>query len=325
MIIRFLAVFLFASLCACSSVKSIESPDESAAQGLGYYMPKKDFVVSFSIENDKIKDVTLGTTPAYPDYSKQYVLKYGRNYFGQNVMNIGVTENGLLSSATSETKSSTAEVIKGLVSSATQLDAFEKSKPFAGEKKQPAGQAKCKDGKYRFVFSGEGAKKPCQYNLLIDKQDLNGNIIAPKMESGKAQSGIYYRQNEPYLLTFDAEGRVYEKMVFSPSASSTFFLPIAKSAFSNNKAAFEFKDGVPVKYDQDTGGELVSLIKLPADMIGAYFAAIGNVFTGFKDNSEKEQAALSASLSLELQRKKYEACMDAIDAGDADLIDELGC
>ena len=63
---------------------------------------------------------------------------------------------------------------------------------------------------------------------------------------------------------------------------------------------------------------LVSLLNLPADVIGAYFSAVGQVFDSFKSNDTKEATALSESLDLELTKQKYEACIAAIEAKEED-------
>ena len=143
--------------------------------------------------------------------------------------------------------------------------------------------------------------------------------------SGKTTAGIYYRQNEPYLVTVKGSNLSASTIVFSPSQSSTYFLPVSKTFFANNEAEFELEFGVPTKYKQETGSELLSLLKLPADVIGAYFAAVGQVFDNFKAADTSETAALTESLKLELAKRKYEACIQAIKDEKPARIKELGC
>jgi hypothetical protein len=64
---------------------------------------------------------------------------------------------------------------------------------------------------------------------------------------------------------------------------------------------------------------------VPADIIGAYFGAIGEFFKNFKAKEQGQADALSESLKLELQKKKYDACISAIKLGDDELIKKLGC
>jgi hypothetical protein len=138
-------------------------------------------------------------------------------------------------------------------------------------------------------------------------------------------SGVFYRQNEPYNITVTGNGVKVAKIVFSPSSSPTEFLPASRTFFSNNSAEFTFVDGVPTKYKQDTDGELAALFKLPGDVLSAYFSAIGSIFDSFKSNDTKQSDALSASLSLELQKQKVNACLAAIKANDTQKIKDLGC
>ncbi|AMK78815.1 hypothetical protein A1342_00045 [Methylomonas methanica] len=80
-------------------------------------MPKKDFVVKITVAQAKISKVELGVTSAYPDLSKQYTLKYNKNFFGENKLDVSVTENGLLTSTKSDTISKVNEAFKALASS----------------------------------------------------------------------------------------------------------------------------------------------------------------------------------------------------------------
>ena len=107
-------------LLGCSSIKSVQKPDSSNSDGLTYFLPKKDFLVTVAIKkegsNTVLDKLALGTTPSYPDLSTQYVLKHGTNLFGKNTLDVGVNEKGLLSSTKSTTTSSVSDVFKNLAS-----------------------------------------------------------------------------------------------------------------------------------------------------------------------------------------------------------------
>ena len=90
---------------------------------------------------------------------------------------------------------------------------------------------------------------------------------------------------------------------------------IERTAFSDNKTDFTFVDGMLTDYVQDADSDLIGLLKLPADVIQAYFSAVGAMFTKKKDLSETEKDYLSAIQSLELQKLKTEGCLAAIQAG----------
>ena len=316
-----LAAIAFA---ACSSIKSIESPGQGtkSVDGLTYFMPKKDLLVTIKIEGDKITKVTLGTTPSYPDLSKQYVLRYQKNLVGKNTLDVGINEAGLLTSAKSTTVSQVTDVFKALAATAGL------SKPFAVVPSEKL--MACGVGDHSFVydfreFSCGVTKTPCGIKIEAKKHTEPFSVVSHPTEENEEFSGVFYRQNIPYLVAASGNGINVQSIVFSPSESAIHFLPVSKTFASNNEADFGFTEGIPTKYKQDTEGELVALLKLPADIIGAYFAAIGMVFDSFKTKDTSEAAALAESLKLELAKKKYDACISAINAGDNELVNALGC
>jgi hypothetical protein len=79
------------------------------------------------------------------------------------------------------------------------------------------------------------------------------------------------------------------------------------------------------KFKEEKDGEAVALFKIPADVLAAYAKAIGQVFTEFGSNADKETSALNKSTTLELARKKADACLSAIKANDENQIKALGC
>ena len=307
------------ALSACSSIKSIENPDKGtdSVEGLTYFMPKKDFLVTITIKEKNITNVELGTTSSYPDLSKQYVLRHGGNVFGKNTLDVGINENGLLTSTKSTTVSNVTDVFKNLATTVGQ---------FARTKAEPKQEVKdCADGVHSFVYKKPNSYPACGMVINI-KQQADFISVAPHSKTAKEEySGVFYRQNIPYLITAVGKGLNVASVVLSPSESETHFLPISRTFFSNNEADFVFNEGIPTKYKQDTEGEVVALSKLPADILGAYFSAIGNLFENFKSNDQKETAALAESLKLELAKKKYDACISAIKSGNEALLKELGC
>ncbi|HBN6206099.1 TPA: hypothetical protein L3M66_004780 [Vibrio parahaemolyticus] len=314
-----LLLLLTLFLASCSSIKSIEEPTSDEVDGLTYYMPKKDFVVTVNVKSGKITKVSFGTTPAFPDLSKQYVLNHGSNFLGKNTLDVGITEKGLLTSSKSTTVSNVTDAFKNLATTYGQLRTFSLVGPPA-----PAGNCTT-DGEHIFTYSSIGDYTPCSLNVSIRKASSSNGTKAHSKDSTESYSGIFYRQNEPYIVSAMGQGLNASSIVFSPSDSKTLFLPVSKTFFANNEADFAFVDGVPTKYKQDTDGEAIALLKLPADILGAYFGAVGSVFDSFKSNDGKEAEALNSSLSLELAKKKYAACIEAIEAKDDDLIEELEC
>ena len=315
---NFLALLIF-GLASCSSIKSIEGPSEGDTDGLTYFMPKKDFLVTVTVKSGSVEKVVLGSTPSYPDLSKQYLLRHGGNVFGKNTLDVVVTEQGLLSSSKSTTQSNVTDAFKNLASSLGSLKTFSLDTKVAND-------ATCTtNGDHTFVYKETGKYSACGMSIEIQKK-MNVTEQAPSAKEANSEySGVFYRQNIPYLVTASGGGLNVASIVFSPSESPTHFLPVSRTFFSNNVADFGFTDGVPTKFKQETEGEAVALLKLPADIIGAYFAAIGSVFDSFKSNDSKETAALTESLKLELAKKKYDACIAAIKANEDTKIKELAC
>ncbi|WFS20183.1 hypothetical protein P9K38_07560 [Pseudomonas sp. 905_Psudmo1] len=313
-----LLVFMALFIASCSSISSIEKP--SKVEGLTYYMPKKDFVVTVVVKGGNIEDVSLGVTPAYADMSKQYVLSHRSSVFGKNTLDVSVTDKGLLATSKSTTVSSLSEAFKSLATSYGRLDKF------LAVDTVPADKACAKDGEHIFTYSGvNSTETPCGLKVTIETLGGGDNVVGHSKKEDESHSGVFYRQNEPYKISVTGNGLNFSSIVFSPSRSSTFFLPVSKTLFANNEAEFQFNDGVPEKYKQDVDGEAVALLKLPADVIGAYFGAVGSVFDSFKSNDQKESEAINASLSLEIAKKKYAACLEALNAGDKALVESLNC
>lgn len=308
-----------AALASCSSIKTVESPALDDTDGLTYFMPNKDFLITLTIKDKKPEKIIIGSTPSYPDLSKQYVLRHGSNALGKNTLDVGVSESGLLTSTKSTTQSSAAESFKNLAASLAQI------KKFSFIEKIGDSSTCTTDGDHTFVYKREGSRDACGIDIKISKLADDSNVAAHIKSTNTEYSGIFYRQNIPYLVTAVGRGLNVATIVFSPSESKTHFLPISRTFFSNNDADFGFVDGIPTKYKQETDGEAVALLKLPADILGAYFSAIGSVFDSFKNNDNKEAALLAESMKLEIAKKKYDACIEAIKANDDQKVKDLAC
>jgi len=314
-------------LSGCSSINSIENPDQKEMDGLIYFMPKKDFQITVSVKDSK-KSITVKTTKAYPDLSKQYVLKYRKNLVGKNTLKIGINEQGLLTSAHSATESQVTGILKNLAAGYGQISTASRSKDIRAEKK---GKLCSSDGIYTFIYKTTGHYHPCGLDLTIKKVKETRKHLSHSKKEGKSYSGIYYRQNEPYYVkvhgneTYDNHRIYIEQIVFSPSDSPTHFLPISQTFFTDNDANFTFKEGIPTEYGQISDSELLALSKIPADILSSYFKAVGSMFNQVNSNNESEKMTISSSLELELVKKKYEACIEAIKEDNSQLIEQLGC
>jgi hypothetical protein len=341
-----LLVVFCAALAGCASIRSVKSPS-TGTEGLYYYMPNRDFIVTVSSKDGKATKVVFVESPSYPDMSVSYLLQYSTNAINKNTMNIGINEKGLLTSAKTDLVSGVPDALKALASAAGTI------KVLGGTSERD--QKPCSDGDHVFIVVVKSADESlCDVKVSIQKilstvsnvgfpssgsaggqttpSTPSGatpppapNPMLPEHQSLPARAGVYYRQNEPYLIKAVGGGIDTAAILFSPTLSSTHFLPVSETFFASNHADLAFSDGVPTKYSLDVDGEVVALFKLPADVLAAYFAAMGSVFDSFKTRDEKEAAAIDASLKLELAKKKYEACIAAIKAKDEAAIAKLGC
>lgn len=319
---HFILAGLVGLISACSGVKSIPDPEQNNLDGLIYYMPMKDLIVTIDIgEEDKLKSVTIGTSTAYADRARKYSLSFQKALLADNDINIGTSSAGLLKSATSETKSQVSEIFKGLGSLAGATQPLELTLT----------QPKCTNGTHVFVYKFpvviDPNAPPCGVAITVKRYDnaANDSSSTRVEDNKKGNSGIFYKQEISYLISATSGGWNASKIVTSPSESPVYFLPISKTLFSSSKADFTFDDGVPTKFAQKSDSELVSLFSLPATILGAYFTAVGNIFTSFKTNDDKQVAALQSELALEIQKRKTRECMAAAKDGRTDDIQKLDC
>ena len=333
----FATFVLSLALAGCSSIESSRVQESGVPQeGLVYYLPRSDVQVTVVKAAKAITTVTIAPTLSYPDSSTRYMLRHSSNPIGKSTLNVGIT-SGLLQSARSINTSQIAGVVSSLAGMAGTMRG---ASNLAGNDADQCPAA----GTFTFIYSTApgaewsqracGLEVSCEY-LGIGARGASSACGAAAVDSpapapgtpavgDPAYSGIYFRQNEPYRITvkggFDASS-----MVFSPTRSPTFRLPVKLSFFADNDADFGFTDGVPTKYNEVTGGEVVALLQLPAAIVSGYFKAIGEIFANFKARDDAQASAMSAQLALELAKRKYDACILAIRNKDDAAIQQLGC
>lgn len=321
---RIWIIGIISILTGCASIKS--DPTTTPGDGLVYYLPKKDLIVTVTRSQAKdqpvITTASLETTTAYPELSKPYVLTYSRNLIGRNELHVGVTSTGLLTSTTSTTTSGVTEALKNLAASIGAMHGLA-APPKAGA---------CPLGIFTYIYDLKedisGFPQPCGIKITVKHVESAPSSGQHSKADGTSGEGIFYRQQEPFLVTAestDGGGARTSKILLSPSKSGLRYLPIERTLFANNKADFAFEDGVPTKYDQNADGELIALFKLPADVIGAYFGAVGQLFSSFKDNSNAQVDALNADLKLQLAKQKYDACSKAFQQNNSEMVKILDC
>jgi hypothetical protein len=280
-------------------------------------------------QDSYVSDIVISQGASYPDLDRAYVLRHHHSPLSKNETTITVT-NGLLSTGKSNFVSGVndaARTIGGLVASGP-APVVESATPEA----KPEGEKPCDVGKNRIAIPvASGTTKFCGVTIYIARLSSSGSAPKDVPLKGNANSaGLYYRLNLPYLVSAkspSASGRLLNKseLVYSPSDSPTLFLPLVRGFFANAEADFGFNEGVPTQYKQTSEGEVVAALKLPADILAAYFAAIGNLFSAFKKNDAAESESLKTKLTLEMTKKKYDACVDALQKADQALLAALKC
>ena len=319
-----------ACLCACSSIETHKLTAEASKshpesqRGLVYYLPRKDVVVTVTIENGKVKTLDATASAVYADTEAPYVLQFGGNAVAQNTLHITTDENGVLSTA----QTSSEPQIEAALAVYAGLKVPAAAVPQAVA---PAAKAQCNSGTYAIAY--DVASPPSQVNFICDAvvtiERARGAAPLDFLPTvGTETSGIYYRQNLPYRvrLRSDQGGLGIDKIILSPTQSPPIFLPIRKNFFAKSSSQLTIKDGVVTDYQQQSDGEVTAALKLPADILSAYFGAIGAVFSGFSDRDSKEAAKLNAETQLQLAKQKHDACSDAIaKKASADDLKALGC
>jgi hypothetical protein len=297
----------------------------------------KDLLVTVKTKADPadaskgvIEAITIGATSSYPDLTTKYILNHGANLFGKNTMNIGITTNGLLSTANSTTVSSATTAFSNLTSSLGSVHSLFADIPRA------AGSNDCLPNQtYSYILSLTNiiSAFPIDCGLTVDVVKLftpvalkDQNVLKLR-ENTKKYSGIFFKQDLPYKVKVSnlIDGLETTKIIFSPSESEVFFIPIPKTFFANNKSQIGLDNGVLTSALLETEGELTALFKFPAEVVKSYFAAIGQTFAGINTSQVNETNAINSNINLELIRVKHDLCMKAIAANDLVLLGELGC
>ena len=304
---------LSVSLVGCASVHSQRI--NGKGEGLVYFLPKQDFVLTVTMKQKVVETATLSETPAYPDLTQQFVAAAAYPLLTKNLVQIEVDKNGLLHNATkSGITSQVDSVLNAAASAAGTLGAATKMTVAPELKKM-----ECTDnGSNVYVFSPESKGfEACGIVVSIEPLgSLQTEPIAYKDDPAKrVRAGLYYRRLEPYLVRAAGKKNL-SAVLMSPSKSPTYFAPVSRSLFSPSDTTVTFANGVATKYDRNSESEILGVVKLPAGVISAYFTAVGGVFDAFKTRDQKESEAIAKAVELELARKKLEECQAAVATND---------
>jgi hypothetical protein len=322
------------TLCGCAAVNSTMAPVTSSG-GLLYYMPMRDIQIAVTNTGGKITSIIATASTSYADRTKSYQLEYQPHMLAKNTMDLEISEAGLI---TSSKANQTGDAVAALGSLGTLAGYWRGNglgvQSAGGDVVLPSNAPSlCKlDGTHTFLLPAEPVEtEVCgSINVKVERlawtpQTRRDPISA--LQDGASYAGVFYRMNLPYRVTMKSEGLNAQTIVHSPSESPAYFLPVARTLFANNDAQITLSNGagVPSKYIQNTDGELAALLKLPAAIIAPYFSAIGQIFQFRSTGRTQESADMAGSINLDLAKIKYQKCLDAIEAKDAELINNLRC
>jgi len=294
-------------------------------------------------QTSKATKISLGDS--YPDTTLAFSLHSGLNHFGKNTLDVSVTESGLLSKSKSKVESKVSDALVNLAGTRAAITTAGRSAVAANGTNEVCPSKGTYVLRYRlqdtkWIVDASTPRKPdtyseqvkcggTDYTIKIDKMWTDAMRNGPKCavdRDCKSKAGVFYRQSLPYSVQVKVGSKSkLAAVVYSPSESPVSMLPIKSSFFADSDTNFTFVDGVPTKYEEVSDGELVSLLRLPADVFSAYFSAVGAVFEGFKKTDTSEIDFLTKSLELELLKKKTEDCLTALEAEDSEALEALGC
>ncbi len=283
--------------------------------GIPYFLPRRPFVVTVTEPaSGGPPTITVANGTAEPDLSKRYVLSQGTNLVADNEFNIGVSAKGLLTTSNSTATSQVTATVQNLGATLGTLTGegalFAKNVDLHVKPSRPSGQViGCPPAgfSYQIVLYPTRSQRPtlCGYNVDWRRaDDLAGQDVHFKdnsfANSPTPISGIFFRQELPYLITVTGPGTnptQSDTVITSPDDAEVEFFPVNRSFFANNTANITITDGVITNVDQTTKSEVAAAVGLPAAFISSYTGAIGQVFSGLSTNSADQQKLIQQVLS----------------------------
>lgn len=325
-----LGIALLVMLCSgCASMHSTPlTNDQTAAEGLVYHLPRRDVVVTVTVDaQGKVSQVTAAPGPAYADLSQPFVLGFERSAFAKHDIDIAVSTDGLLTKSDATYSPTLAAALEDIVQSAGRFQA------------RTSGGAKCTaaPGVHVFVLPVPPRQRcdepsfALETSICLDEMTVKVREVAaaepPSAGCAGASAfgsasrvGVFYRQSRPYTVevTPRTAGLNVQQTVLLPTRSPTRFLPMSRVLFADASAKVGFAGGEPITLVQSAEGEGSELIKLPAKLLQAYFAAVGAVFTGRTERDTQRAEAAAAEARLQAVRQQMALCRAAASAKPAD-------
>ncbi|MES1949754.1 hypothetical protein S4A8_02813 [Salinisphaera sp. S4-8] len=349
-----LAVTALVALCGCASIQSEhlnKSPSDSA-EGLVYYMPKRDFIIQQTIGQPGTPiSFEITPSPAYPDRNRAFGLHRRQNFIANNNDTLSVSQLGLLETIDSKSDPQIEATLDKLAPAAIPKDLNTiniDSGSTGGD------EIECEEGVHTFRLEVRKTHPLCNgYQAearVIDSpksggsdtnndpgdsesedsprsggSDTNNNPDDSKSDdsglSSTYKSGkhnvIFYRQEQAVEVTITnsstKQKTVKTQIHYSPSGAPIRALEVAKGFFADTNNNFGFKDGLLISANYKKDSELATLLTAPAKLIGAYTGALSQILSGLRNPARDRVAVMQEETQRNLLRAKIERCRAALE------------
>ncbi|WP_209064775.1 hypothetical protein [Endozoicomonas sp. G2_2] len=292
--------------------------ESSKMPGLYYYLPKKDLIVTLTVEqkgnSEPVYRFDFDTSAAYPNLSQSYRLNQTKQFFANVEDKYEISKSGLLNSVDVKSESKVETVLDNLT-----------GKPTKGFVEKPV---KCAVGTHVLVIdpASNAEKSPDNDGYRSAGELCQFKIMYRVLKSGKTYheppsldvplAGIVYRNDQPYAIEIRS-GTVLKarKILFSPTGALARRLPLKKGFFAQTDHKFVMEDGRLTHVDYTKDSELATVLTAPAKLIGAYTGALGQILSGIHGPSNERLEADKIEANQQLLKAKIEQCRDALDEG----------
>lgn len=316
-------------LVGCAPIVSKPLSATATDEGLIYYMPKRDVVVTLTTNiASKLPTVSVSASTPYADVSKRFVLMVEGTPTGKRSTDVMVTSNGLLTSSSAKIESEVGEIVANIATTAGSTPSLATTQTTDNCDVFPNYSTLIPVPKSNSISSIDfcGFTVTIKPLLIASLDDIETSRII----ENKQVAGYFYRQDLPYqvkVISKMAAGNntILDAIVNSPSHAPVQFIPVSKAFFADNDNLVKFDNGILTQYKEVKTSELLGLTSIPADIIAKYFDAAGKLF-GFRniDNTNK-LSEINSELRLEIARQRFDSCITAIRANDTATIEKLNC
>ncbi len=317
----------------CASIRSTSlspgSRDVPTQGGMVYYLPMQRLKLTLTVmaaseaKQGQTRTVNVSPTAILADTDARYVAQYRRNQIGSNLLTVSANADGLLSGeASGSTTQNIAEFLGEIASNPLLTMNFPAP--------HTATTSCTGSGTYEWMFDVPLDEKSNIHQQIkacgidVKARSVGGAALPQTWKSvGRTMrgAGYFYRQKRPVEVTVSAgdERKVfYLSMV--DSTSPIEFLPIPRTVFATTTWKVTFADGSPTLYDINAGGDVLGLVKLPADVVSAYSKAVLAGLNEKKEAAGAEVGYLQQINALAAQQAAYALCRAAVQSGDNDKI-----